>query len=505
LTRLWAIAVLTVGVVVACDKVPLTSPTGSTININIDQTTLPIGGQTSVRAVVTESSGQPVHNGTEVNFIASLGSFNPPSAETVNGVATTTFIAGTTSGTTKINAYSGGASTGSGNSSSGGIEVKIGTAGTERVAVRTEPLNVPVTGGTVVVVAAIYDASGNAIKNTPVTFSSDFGSLSSAVATTDSNGEARVSLTTNRTTKITVTAGAKTGDFTLAALTPPSVTLACSTGTATNVGTVGLPLSCKITPTVSGNNSSSAPIQNVTINWGDNTGEQPLGVVTGETTVAHTYTSAGLYQVQAAATDTNSQRGVSIVSVNVTRSLPTITFSTCPSATGTVNVPMAFGVTPATSPTIPLQNVTITFGDGSSRDLGQITGATGFTKAFSAEGGYTVTATVTDTIGQRGTSSCSVVVAKSATPTITFSQTSNKTPAAVVGTPETFSITITGLSSGVTIQQVTVTLERTGEVLYNQASAGTFATSKVQANDILTLRVTDSTGNVTVLQLVVDQ
>ena len=501
LTRLWAIAVLTVGVVVACDKVPLTSPTGSTINVNVDQTTLPIGGQATVRAVVSESSGQPVHNGTEVNFIASLGSFNPPSAETVNGVATTTFVAGTISGTTKINAYSGGASTGSGNSSSGGIEVKIGTAGTERVAVRTEPTNVPVSGGTVVVVAGIYDASGNAIKNTPVTFSSDFGALSAAVAATDANGEARVTLTTNRTTKITVTAGPKSGDYTLSALAPPTVTLNCG---SSNAGTVGVPVSCTITPPVSGNTTSSAPIQNVTISWGDNTGEQPLGTVTGATVVAHTYAAAGVYQLQAAATDANSQRGTAIVTINVTRVLPTITFSTCPS-TATVGVPVAFGVTPAATPTIPLQGVTIIFGDGTSRDLGQITGVTGFTKAFTSEGGYTVTATVTDTFGQRGTSSCSVVVSKSATPTITFSQTSSKTPAAVIGTAETFSIGVTGLSTGVTVQQVTVTLERTGEVIFNQSSPGTFATTKVQAGDILTLRVTDSTGNVTVIQLVVDQ
>ena len=48
LTRLWAIAVLTVGVVVACDKVPLTSPTGSTINVNVDQTTLPKIGRAHV-------------------------------------------------------------------------------------------------------------------------------------------------------------------------------------------------------------------------------------------------------------------------------------------------------------------------------------------------------------------------------------------------------------------------------------------------------------------------
>ena len=52
--RLYAIAVVTVLVVVACDTVPLTSPTGSTITISIDKTVLPLNGQATVRAVVME-------------------------------------------------------------------------------------------------------------------------------------------------------------------------------------------------------------------------------------------------------------------------------------------------------------------------------------------------------------------------------------------------------------------------------------------------------------------
>ncbi len=81
-----------------------------------------------MRAIVIESAGTPVHNGTQVVFSTTLGTFTPPEVETLNGVATTIFQAGSISGTTRINAYSGGTSTGSGNSSSGGVEVKIGAA-----------------------------------------------------------------------------------------------------------------------------------------------------------------------------------------------------------------------------------------------------------------------------------------------------------------------------------------------------------------------------------------
>ena len=493
LTRLWAIAVLTVGVVVACDKVPLTSPTGSTINITVDQTTLPIGGQATVRAVVSESSGQPVHNGTEVNFIASLGSFNPPSVETVNGVATSTFIAGTISGTTKINAYSGGASTGSGNSSSGGIEVKIGTAGTERVAVRTEPTNVPVSGGTVVVVAGIYDASGNAIRNTPVSFSADFGTLSAANAATDGNGEARVSLTTNRTTKITVTAGSKTGDYTLSALAPPTVTLSCGT---TNAGNVGVPVSCTITPTVSGNTTSSTPIQNVTITWGDNTGEQPLGTVNGATVVAHTYTSAGVYQLQAAATDANSQRGIAIVTLNITRAIPTISI-TSSAASATVGTSLTFTVTPPTSPTVPISSVVVDFGDGTRRDLGAITAAQTTNKTYTTAGNYTVSATITDTAGTTNRATTGVLINPSSGPTVQLTQTGNLTTGC-----GSFTLTLTPVS-GTTIQSGSVKLDRTGAEVFTGVNTATFAVCSLQVNDILTARYTDSTGVTGVAQVLV--
>src|SRR5262245_24966595 len=159
LTRLWVIAVLTVVGVVSCDRVPLTSPTGSTISISIDREILPIGGTATVTAVVTEISGTPVHNGTTVTFQTSIGRTDPGEAETVNGKAIATFFAGSVSGAGVIHAFSGPARTGSGNSSGGGATVRIGTAGAERVAVRSEPLNVPVTGGTVTVIATLFDAA----------------------------------------------------------------------------------------------------------------------------------------------------------------------------------------------------------------------------------------------------------------------------------------------------------------------------------------------------------
>lgn len=495
MTRLYAIAVFTVALVVACDRVPLTSPTGSTISLSIDKNVVPVNGQATVTAVVTESAGTAVHNGTTVTFQTSLGRIDPVEAQTVNGKAVATFIAGSTSGTAAIHAFSGGARTGSGNSSAGGVEVKVGTAAAERIAVRTEPLNIPVTGGTVTVVASLFDAGGNPIINTPLTFSSDFGALSANSATTDGNGDARVSLTTNRTTVITVTAGSKTQAFTLTALNPPTVTLNCGTA---NTATVGVPVSCTITPAVSGNGSSSAPIQNVTINWGDGTGETPLGALPGASVVSHTYSTAGSFQVTAAATDANSQRGSAVVTLNVTRAIPTISI-TGPS-TGTVGVPVSFTVTPPASPTVPIASVVIDFGDGTSRNLGSVTAVQSVSKTYGSAGNFTVSATVTDTAGTRNTASTSIFVSPTSGPTLTFAQ-NGTLGASTVGS---FTATATA-ASGATITSVVVRrgIANDGEVVYQGSTGGTFAVGGLSVNDVLTSTATDSLGATSRAQVVV--
>src|SRR5688572_4011559 len=205
--RLSFVAVMTVLAVMACDSVPLTSPTGSTITLSIDRNILPLNGQATVRAVVTESAGTPVHNGTMVTFQPSIGSTNPAEAPTVNGIATTTFNAGSISGTGFIHAFSGPARTGSGNASSGGVEVRIGAAAAGGMSVSASPSNVSQSGGTVTVSALVMDGSNNPLPGVSVLFSTTAGSQSSSTAISDSSGVARVTLTTTQTARVTATAG----------------------------------------------------------------------------------------------------------------------------------------------------------------------------------------------------------------------------------------------------------------------------------------------------------
>lgn len=495
MTWLWALAVLTVALVVACDRVPLTSPTGSTISLSIDKSVLPINGQATVTAVVTETSGTAVHNGTTVTFQSSLGRTDPIEAQTVNGKAVVTFLAGTISGTASIQAFSGGART-SGNGSSGGIEVRIGTAGADRIGIRTEPNNIPVSGGTVVVIASLFDAGGNPIINTPLTFTSDFGTLSSNSATTDTNGEARVSLTTNRTTTITVTAGPKSQTFNLNALNPPSVTLICGGGTSGNSSaSVGVPVNCSITTTASGNSSSTAPIQNVTINWGDGSGEQPVGV-NSTTAVSHTYSNTGVFVVTAAATDANSQRGTAVFTLTVTRAIPTVALAVS-SGNTSVGVPVTFTVTPPANPPVPTASVVLDFGDGTSRNFGAVYATQSASKSYGSPGSYVASATVTDVVGTRNTTTQAVRVNPPGQPSVALAQIGT-----LSGGCGVFTVSAAA-PDGATITNVSVRQSDSNDAFYSASSGGTFTRCGLAANNILIGSATDSFGQTATTSLLV--
>src|SRR6266851_9388646 len=80
---------------VACEKVPLLAPTGSTISLTVGATALPVNGSVIILAQVLESAGVPPHSGTEVTFTTTLGAFQPSTAYTdVSGRVTVIFNAG---------------------------------------------------------------------------------------------------------------------------------------------------------------------------------------------------------------------------------------------------------------------------------------------------------------------------------------------------------------------------------------------------------------------------
>jgi hypothetical protein len=312
-------AVLVAIAAVACDTMPLTAPSGSALTISAGSTLVPTGGTTEIRAYVLEASGTAVQNGTTVHFSTNLGRVDPIDALTTNGYAVTTFMAGDSSGVADVSATSGGtgATTPSTDNGSGGtttpsttnsnvVRITVGGAAATVVVLNASPSNVPPIGGTVTMIAAVLDANGNRLRNLPVTFSTDRGTLSATVANTDSNGEARVQLTTNQETIVTARAGAATAAATFTVRVDDSVKVELANPT---IGPTN-PLQLKITP------ARGTPVVNVTVDFGDGDATN-LGAISGETFVTHRYQSGGTYPIRATQLNANGSTNTATLVVIV--------------------------------------------------------------------------------------------------------------------------------------------------------------------------------------------
>src|SRR5918996_874291 len=101
-------AVLLALAAVACEKVPLLAPSGSTITLTAATNALSVNGTADIIAQLIEPSGTPPHSGTRIIFTTTLGTIQPSEAETdINGRAVVKFLAGTANGNAVISASSG--------------------------------------------------------------------------------------------------------------------------------------------------------------------------------------------------------------------------------------------------------------------------------------------------------------------------------------------------------------------------------------------------------------
>jgi len=369
--------------VIGCEKVPLLAPTGSTITLTSATTALPINGTATIVAQVLESSGTPPHSGTRVSFTTTLGTIEPVDASTdVSGRATVTFKAGSASGTAIISAISGGATTSNGSSSSGGTG---GAGGTN-----TGDRSLRIAVGAAAVGRVVLGAS-------PATVSSRGGSTTLTAAVTDINGNPLGSIPVIFTT----TAG----------------TLAATSVITDAAGVAVTSLSTSVDATV----TASAGIGSGS--GGGSTGGGAGGAAGGGGSSATSAT----------------------VSIKVN---PTPTLSVTPATAGqsTAGTPIVFTVT-ATIPagsTAQIRDMSIDFGDGTVRPLGAATGTTSVQHVYNNTSiqSYTVTVTLTDTLGERTSASTVVVVLpqpplgatigftkSGALPSVTVSFTATVTPA----------------------------------------------------------------------------
>ena len=409
-----AAAIVVAALTAACDKVPLLAPTNSTINLSASTRVLPVNGTTQLTAFVSEQAGTPVQNGTTVRFTTTLGSVQPAETQTRNGVATATFVAGTSSGVAEIRALSGGAggTTGTGTTTTTAtnvVQITIGAAAINTITLRANPSTVGPNGGAVELVASVVGESGNGLQAIPVTFNADQGVLSMQTVPTDTNGEARTVLTTAQKTTVTATAGTKTSAAaTVDVRTGPGVAITCApaSGGATNCASVQANASNTATVvfTVS-KGTGTSNLRDTTIEFGDGITQGLGNLAGGSATVTHTYngpsgSSPAAYTALVRATDVNGETASASTTVTVSPRAPlgvTITATAGTPSGGRTSIAFSANVTPATGGADVAQSFSWNFGDGSTAT----TSGKDITHVYNtASGPYTVSVTVTTTDGR---------------------------------------------------------------------------------------------------------
>jgi PKD repeat protein len=381
---------------VACQRVPLLAPTGSTITLTSLATSLSPNGTTTITAQVIEPAGTPPHAGTLVAFSTNLGRMQPAEVETdISGRATTTFVAGGASGTATIMAISGGVSAGT----EGAVKIAVGSAAASGIVMSASPLSLPAAGGSSTIFATVNDNSGNVLSGIPVAFSTDAGSLSLGVVNTDSTGVARTILTTGRTARVTATAGVSATSGTTTT-TAPSNTITVTVNAAATVvfgafsanPTAGVPVTTTLTITP----STGSAIRNVVVNFGDGR-TQTLGAVSGPVPLSHTYRSSGTFSVTATVTDSNGDTFSGVAQVGV--GAPSVSIGAVQADDGD---PVTFTAT-MTPAGAPVDHYEWKFGDvGGVGDRSTTSNTTSHN--YLNAGDYTVTVTAVLSEGVRATS-----------------------------------------------------------------------------------------------------
>ena len=178
-----------------------------TVTVEADPTYIPIGGATSrITVTVKDRYDNNVTNGTNVDFIYTLGSVSPSSAATDEGVAVTTLTSGIIKGTARVTAISGPAE--------GWVDVVFTVGPPFYINVAADPTSIDLDGQTSDIQATVKDIGGNYVANgTEVTFVTSLGLLGSdTVIKTTTDGVATAVLTSETTAGtaiITATADSK--------------------------------------------------------------------------------------------------------------------------------------------------------------------------------------------------------------------------------------------------------------------------------------------------------
>jgi hypothetical protein len=191
--------------------------------------------------------------------------------------------------------------------------------------------------------------------------------------------------------------------------TPGTVTLAVAPPNPV----AGSPVTLTVTP-----RDGTTP--RVVVNWGDGSIED-LGIVASQRTATHTYLSSGNYTISATATfdgeSFTSSVPVSVGTATVTLSAPT-------PANPSVGTPVTVTVAPAVAGTS--SRVVIDWGDGTTTDLGLVSGSRTVAHTYNSPGSFIITARSTS---GNETSDTSTTITVNPRPTLSVNVGASPNPA----------------------------------------------------------------------------
>jgi hypothetical protein len=393
----FVVALLALTGAAACDKMPLTAPSGTAITLIASTNTLPVNGAADITALLiegglgangatTSGSGTPVHNGTVVTFTTTLGRIEPGEAKTTAGKVTVKLVGDGRSGTATITAFSG--------ASSQTLDVNIGAAGATRLVIAASPTSLPATGGTSTITASVQDTQGNGVAGVPVIFTTTRGTLGATNVLTNDQGLASTSLTTTQEAAVTASAGGATAALTntVTITVRPRTTIEI---TAPSTATVGVPASFTVTP------GATSVIADVVVDFGDGTTPLQLNSVSAARTFSHLFGAIGPNRVTARPTD--SEGAVTTASTEVAVAPLAVTLAVTPGAI-TTQVNAVFTATVPANASIA--GYEWNFGNGETRQ----SAGPQVTYRYPATGSFTASVRVIPSQGPSTTALVPVVV-----------------------------------------------------------------------------------------------
>ncbi|NOT26624.1 MAG: PKD domain-containing protein [Acidobacteria bacterium] len=383
----------------ACDKAQLLAPTKSTITVSAPAQVLPNGGSIEITAYVIEQAGTPVQNGTAVHFTTSLGTIEPQTAQTRNGLARATFRAGSSSGIAEIRAMSGGATS---EENLNVVKITVGAAAVSTVTLRANPGSVGPSGGVVELIASVISEGGQGVEGVMVTFATDQGTLSAATAPTNASGEARTTLTTSVESNVTATAGSKTSSVVKVPLRAgPIVSIACAPATgSTNCAGLqaGAATNSAIALLTITKPTGSSALRNVTLDFGDGESTNLGNLASGTAAISHAYAGPSgstprSYTATVRAEDINGEVSTAFTSIVVSpRASIGVSLTATSEAAAANGQRWTFTATPTTGTDVAaIQSYEWDFGDDDSN----VTTSTGsVAHIYTEEGRFTVRVTL---------------------------------------------------------------------------------------------------------------